>query len=313
VSREGALIVNNLFLATACAAVFIGTLYPLALDALTGQRISVGPPFFNLTFGALMVPLLLAMPFGPTLAWKRGVLLGAGQRLLAAVIAASLLAVLAAGLMWGGPALAPLGLLLGFWVVGGALTDLGERGRLFRLPPAHTLRRWAGMPRNAWSTIIAHAGVGMTVIGVVMVTAYSSERILVMTPGESVEIAGYQVRLVGEAVVPGPNYTADEVRFEVGPTGGSGRAAIAEQRVFRASGTPTTEAAIVTFGLTQVYVSIGDRQGEAGRVVRIWHKPFVLLIWLGAVTMALGGLVSLSDRRLRVGVPGRAAAPAAAS
>ena len=158
ISREGALVLNNLFLTTACATVFIGTLYPLALEVLTGDKISVGAPFFNLTFAPLFVPLMVAVPFGPMLAWKRGDLLGAAQRLLAAGVAA----LIAIALVWawtlGGSTLAPLAIGLAVFVIAGALSDLVERTGLFRMPLAIAARRARGLPRSTWGSAFAHAG-----------------------------------------------------------------------------------------------------------------------------------------------------------
>src|SRR5213082_980748 len=160
ISREGALVLNNLFLTTACATVFIGTLYPLALEVLTGDKISVGAPFFNLTFGPLFVPLMIAVPFGPLLAWKRGDLYGAAQRLTAAGIAA--LCAIAVIWAWtrGGATLAPLAIGLAVFVIAGALSDLAERTGLFRIPLTISFRRARGLPRSTWGTAFAHAGVG---------------------------------------------------------------------------------------------------------------------------------------------------------
>src|SRR5271169_6063506 len=164
ISREGALVLNNLFLTTACATVFIGTLYPLALEVLTGDKISVGAPFFNLTFGPLFVPLMIAVPFGPMLAWKRGDLLGAAQRLLAAGIAGLIgLAVLWAWTL-GGSTFAPLAIGIAVFVIAGALSDVAERMGLFRVPLGTAVRRARGLPRSNWGTMFAHAGVGVALI-----------------------------------------------------------------------------------------------------------------------------------------------------
>src|SRR4051795_8460371 len=161
ISREGALVLNNLFLTTACATVFIGTLYPLALEVITGDKISVGAPFFNLTFAPLFIPLMIAVPFGPMLPWKRGDLLGAAQRLMAAGIAA--LGALAFVWAWtyGGSTFAPLAIGLAIFVIAGALSDIAERIALFRGPFAVSLHRARGLPRAAWGTAFAHAGVGI--------------------------------------------------------------------------------------------------------------------------------------------------------
>ncbi len=197
---------NNILLTTACATVFIGTLYPLLLEALTGDKISVGPPYFNMTFGPLMVPLLLALPFGPFLAWKRGDLLGAAQRLMfAAMLAVVVLAVALAGL-YRGPMLAPFGIALGVFVMAGAVSELAYRARLGSVPLDEAWRRLAGLPRSAFGSALAHFGVGMLVVGVVATSAYREELILVMKPGEKVKIAGYDLTFRGVAPATGPNY-----------------------------------------------------------------------------------------------------------
>ena len=147
ISREGALVLNNLFLTSACATVFIGTLYPLALEVVTGDKISVGAPFFNLTFGPLFVPLMVAMPFAPLLAWKRGDLRGAEQRLTAAGIAALIAIAVLWAWTWGGATLAPLAIGLAVFVITGAVTDLAERTALFRAPLATAMARARGLPR----------------------------------------------------------------------------------------------------------------------------------------------------------------------
>jgi cytochrome c-type biogenesis protein CcmF len=158
ISREGALVLNNLFLTTACATVFIGTLYPLALEVVTGDKISVGAPFFNLTFAPLFVLLMIAMPFGPLLAWKRGDLLGAAQRLIAAGVAA----LIAIAVLWawtsGGAAFAPLAIGLAVFVITGALSDLAERAGLFRVPLGTAMRPARGLPRSSWGTVFAMPG-----------------------------------------------------------------------------------------------------------------------------------------------------------
>src|SRR5215472_1554540 len=190
ISREGALVLNNLFLTTACATVLVGTLYPLALEVITGDKISVGAPFFNLTFAPLFVPLMVAVPFGPMLAWKRGDLLGAAQRLLAAGVAALLAIALAWAWARGGSALAPLAIGLAVFVVAGAVSDIAERVGLFRVPLATSLRRARGLPRSAFGTAFAHAGIGVALIGIVCETTWNSEYIGTMKANDSVPIAG---------------------------------------------------------------------------------------------------------------------------
>ncbi len=303
ISREGALILNNLFLATATVAVLVGTLYPLILDAAIGARISVGPPFFNMTFGALMLPLLVVLPFGPFLAWKRGDLVAVTQRLVAAAglaVFATMLVFIFSGAQ---VSLAPLGFLAGFWVAFGAIADLADRGKVGRVPLAQSWRRLIGLPKGAWSTAIAHFGMGITVLGVVAVSTWETENITVLKQGETAELAGYEVTLASLEELRGPNFVTEELMFSVNDPFGNTRQSISERRVYIASRMPTTEAAILTYGLSQLYIAVGDADNEGGHVVRIWHKPYITLIWWGAVIMAIAGFWSLSDRRLRVGAP----------
>lgn len=303
ISREAALVFNNLFLATATIAVLVGTLYPLVLDAFTGIKISVGAPFFDLTFGALMVPLLLVVPFGPFLPWKRASIAQASKRLFGAIVISFVLTVIVSAYLWEGFSLTPLGLLLGFWVIIGSLTDLVERSKLFKAAPSVSLRRLAGLPKNVWSTSLAHMGLGMTVLGVVFVMTYETETITTMEPGQQLETYGYSVRFIDEIDTAGPNFTSERATFAVAPIGSTEKTLSSEKRNYPARQMPTTEAGIKTFGLSQIYISIGDRVGENGRVVRIWTKPWILLIWLGAVVMSLAGAYSLTDRKYRIAAP----------
>jgi cytochrome c-type biogenesis protein CcmF len=304
ISREGALVLNNLLLTTACLTVFIGTLFPLALEVVTGAKISVGPPYFNLTFGPLLVALMIAVPFGPMLAWKRGDLLGASQRLLAAGVAA----LLAIAFVWAwtrsGSALAPLAIGLAIFVIGGAITDLSERTGLFRMPLATAMQRTRGLPRSIWGTAFAHAGLGVALIGIVCETTWNSEYIGTMKEGDTAKIAGYELKMDGLTQRQGPNYRELVASFAVSLDGERLRAMTPSKRNFTTrAGMSTTEAALLTRGVSQLYVSLGEATATGGIAVRIYHKPLVLLIWFGPVLMAFGGMLSLSDRRLRVGAP----------
>ena len=304
ISREGALVLNNLFLTCACATVFVGTLYPLALEALTGAKISVGPPFFNATFGPLFVPLLLAMPFGPLLGWKRGDLLGAAQRLTAAAFVAAVAIAAAFALQHGGPVLAPFGVGLALFVMAGALVDLAERTMILRVPLGAALRRAAGLPRSAWGTAIAHFGIGVTLLGIVVVSAWGAERIAALKLGESIDIAHYRLTFDGLFNQPGPNYRDVVGRFTVRRTNGDLLGVMEpSRRMFPARNMATTEAALMRRGVSQLYLSLGDPDPDGTVPVRLYFKPLVLLIWLGAVIMFVGGGLSLSDRRLRIGAP----------
>jgi len=304
ISREGSLVLNNLFLTTATATVLVGTLYPLVIEALTGEKISVGAPFFDLTFGTLMVPLLIAVPFGPLLAWKRGDLAAATQRLYAAAAGALLVAVLTLLFVDSATAFVAIGTGLAMWLILGALTDLFLKGGFSKAPIPVAMRRLAGLPASAFGTSLAHLGLGLTTLGIVCVMGLQQERIVAMKPGETVSIAGYVLKFDEMVPVKGPNFTEDQGRFSL--TTDSGRALgtiISAKRLYTARQMPTTEAGISTRGLSQIYVSLGDPSANGGVVVRVWWKPLVTLIWLGAVVMMLGGMLSLMDRRLRVGAP----------
>ena len=304
ISKEGALVLNNLFLATGLGAVLVGTLYPLVLDALTGRTISVGAPFFDLTFGTLMVPLLILVPFGPFLAWKRGDLVAVTQRLAGAAVLALVAAIALFTATGAHVSLAPLGLLLGFWVMFGAIAELVDRSKLGRIPLGESWRRLKGLPRTAFSTALGHFGLGVTVIGIVVTTAWQSELITTVGTGETVTLNGYQVQLVKlDEDVPGPNYTADHGEFVITAPNGGKRDAVAERRTYIASGQPTTEASIQTYGFSQLYLQLGEDEAAGRHVLRVWFKPYVTLIWLGALLMSGAGFLSLSDRRLRVGAP----------
>jgi cytochrome c-type biogenesis protein CcmF len=302
ISREGALVFNNLFLTASCAVVLVGTLYPLLYEVLTGAKITVGPPFFNLVFGIFIVGLLLAVPFGPMLAWKRGDILGAAERLWVA-IAASLAVVVAVWWPSSGTILPALGVGLAVWLMAGSLVEVANRIKLFTEPMSASLKRAIGLPRSSWGMAIAHFGLGMTVLGVVAETSWNLERILVMRPGDSVEIADYTLHFDGMLPRSGSNYTEQAAHFSVLRGGIIATAMEPARKQFQARQMATSETAIATFGFSQLYMALGEPDKSGGSAVRIYWKPLVTLIWLGAVVMALGGLMSLADRRLRVGAP----------
>jgi len=303
ISREGALVFNNLFMSTACLTVFVGTLYPLALEALTGSKISVGAPFFNLTFGPLFLALMFAMPFGPLLAWKRGDLYGVTQRLMAA-FGIGLVAVAATFAIEGGQSiLAPFGVGLAFYVMAGALLDLVERTMLFRAPLATVRTRAAGLPRSVWGTAIAHSGIAVTLLGIVGAATWGSERILALKPSQSVAISGYELTFDGIVQEGGRNFEGQVARFTVRRDGVVVGVMEPSKRNFAARKMTTNVAALLTRGTGQLYLSLGDTEASGALAIRLYYKPLVMLIWLGSIIMMLGGGLSLSDRRLRVGAP----------
>ena len=305
ISREGALVINNLLLVTGCAAVFIGTLYPLILDAISGEKVSVGPPFFESSFVWIMVPLFLLSAAGPLMAWKRADLAGVAQRLTLAFVAAAVAAILLVAIR-GGPWGAILGLTIAAWLIGGVVAEFTERLRLFRVPLIDSWRRARVLPRSAWGMSFAHAGIAILIAGAVGATNWQTERVQVMQVGEATSVAGYDFTLVSLKNSKGPNYDRRVGEFRVEQDGELFDTLHPEKRKYWVQGTETTEAAIRTTWLADIYVAIGDPAPGGGVAVRIYHNPLVPWIWLGTIIMVLGGLISLSDRRHRVGAPSRA-------
>ena len=303
ISREGALVFNNLFLTTAAATVLVGTLYPLVIEAINGAKISVGEPFFNLTFGPLMIPLLLAVPLGPLLSWKRADLAGALYRLYFAAGLALLTFILVLAFTRDISVLAALGLGLGAWVTIGALAEIWTRSGLPRVPLAVAWRRIIGLPRSMWGSALGHMGLGLTLIGVVAVSALEQEVITQMEPGQTIEVAGYSVHYDGVQPNKGSNFVEDITRFTITDPGGGTQQMQPSKRIYTTRQMPTTEAGIETYGFSQLYISPGEIEPDGSLTVRVWWKPLVTLIWLGPLMMVIAGTISLSDRRLRVGAP----------
>ncbi len=305
VSREGGMVINNLFLAAACTTVFLGTLYPLFLEALTGAKVSVGPPFFNATFVPLMVPLVFLMAIGPMLPWKRGDLAGALARLKLAGLGALVAAGIAFYVQSGGPLLAVAAIGLAAWLFIGALVEWSDRVKLFRAPLGESWRRARTLPRAAHGMTLAHAGLAVVIAGTIGSSVWKGEVVTNLKPGETLEIAGYSLLFEGVGKLDGPNYRAERGRFTVTRDGEVIAVMFPEKRIYEVQNMPTTEAAIRTTFFSDLYVVIGDADDQGGWTVRVYHEPLVPWIWLGCLSMVLGGLVSLSDRRLRVGAPTR--------
>ncbi len=305
ISREGGLVLNNILLTTSCATVLVGTLYPLALESITGEKISVGPPFFNLTFGPLMLPLLLALPFGPFLAWKRGDLRGAAQRLFFAGAVAVVAILMSYAMASRGPWLAPFGIALGVFVMMGALSEIAHRVKLGTAARDEVLRRFGNLPRSVVGTTLAHFGVGLMVVGIVATSAYQSETILVMKPGDKVMVAGYELTFKGVAPARGPNYREQVGSFDVTRDGVPIETLYPSKRIYDQPPQPTSEAGIHASWRGDLYTVLGDAQQTGGFTVRIYFNPLVRFIWIGCVIMFIAGGVSLTDRRLRVGAPVR--------
>src|SRR5271154_6307692 len=297
ISCEGALIVNNLLLTTSCATVLFGTLYPLALEQLTGEKITVGAPFFNLTCGALLLTACFAAPFGFSLAWKRGDLLGAVQRLAVAIVAGAVTAVLGAAWLNGGSIFAPLAVGLAIFVIIGTLIEVVLRVWRPGLSAGVALKRTFGLPLSFLGAVLALFGLGVTLLGLSGL-GFGAETIATLHKGVPALVGPYSITLDSVSQRPGPNYKEAVAAVTVR----SGDAIIAQiepaRRQFAAREMSTTQAGLKTLHFGQIYVSIADPAPDGAVPARLYWKPLVTLIWLGAAAMALGGALALADRRL---------------
>ncbi len=301
VSRESALVANNILLVVATFVVFIGTIWPLISEMLFDRKLSVGEPFFNQAFTPFMIILGLILPIGSMLPWKRA-RIGRTVRNLRPAIALAL-AVLA--LVWaiqsGRSALGPVGMMLGTWLIAGAVIDV-----LSRAGRGHNrLGRLTRLPRSDWGKAVAHSGLGITMAGIAGLLAWEMEDIRVVQTDESFDVGGYEITLREVEQVQGPNYVSTMAFVDVARGGKLITTLRPEKRVYPVAGQPTTEAAIDNGFLRDVYVVIGDPQQAGGWAMRVYIKPLANWVWGGAILMALGGLLSLSDRRYRVAAGSR--------
>ena len=300
VSREGGLVLNNIFLCSICAVVVVGTMYPPFADLLLGQKISVGAPFFNATVLPLAIPVFLAMAVGPLLPWKRGRLMPLVMHAWWAALAAVVVGGVCAGNMAVLPALA---FGAATWLILGSFSEVIERTLLFRAPVANSVRRARGLPVAVLGAAIAHAGMGVTIAGIAGMSL-SSNKIVEARPGDHFKLGGYEFTLLSVASEPGPNFSARVASIEVTQDGAPVAIMKPSKRNFASQNQTTSDVAIRTNLLRDLYVVLGDeRDGQA--VLRLHVNPLAPWIWLGALVMAAGGALSLADRRLRVGAPSR--------
>jgi cytochrome c-type biogenesis protein CcmF len=313
ISREGALVFNNLLLSGGMATVFLGTFYPLFAEVWSGVKLSVGPQFFDATFVPILMPGIVAMVIGPVLAWRRGQIMTALRRLAPALVGALLAPVLVFVFNEAAPPAALAGVALAAWAMLGVLTDLADRSGLGRLPLRATWRRLCHLPRGTWGYALAHFGAGVLIAGIVVSTAWRSERIESVRAEDSLEIAGRTLRFVGVTEDDIANYHVQRAQIVVERPDGSSMTLYPERRWYPVARSQTTNTAITTNGFGDLYLALGDPDGQGGWGLRAYYNPLVTWIWFGAVLAALGGLVSLSDRRLRMRLPvARAAAVLAA-
>jgi len=296
VSRETTLVLNNVFLVAACACVFVGTLYPMVLDAVNGTKITVGPPYYALTFAPIFFALMLLVPLGPVLGWKRGDLKAAWRSLYPALGLAGIAALAVLAIVSPRGVVATLAFAVAGWLIGASILDL---------------RRRKGARVSAFAAALAHAGLGVTLLGVTGATAWRSEALQVMAPGQTMTVGPYLLRFDGVTREKGPNYIADRAHIAL-MDGGKVKAMLEpEQRLYPAEGQAVSDTAIRTTGLRDLYLALGDDRGDGRFAVRAYVSPLAPLIWLGALVMSLGGLLSLWGRlrwRAREPVPQPAAA-----
>ncbi len=311
VSRESGLVFNNLILAVSTFVVFIGTIWPLIADLFFDRTLSVGPPFFDAAFTPFVFALSVALPIAAMMPWKRATIAKPMRALIPAAVLALAVGLLTWAMWTGQSAIGPIGVSLSVWLVAGAATDLWSRTG--RGPIGGRLGRLTRLPRADWGKSIAHAGVGITMFGVVTLTGYQIEDIRVAREGEAYQVGAYEIELLGvDENVQGPNYlsTMASVAVRDPETGAEISLLNPERRIYPVAGMPTTEAGINNGVTRDVYVTLGDPQVGGGWALRVWIKPFANWIWGGTIIMALGGFLSLSDRRYRVAA-GAAKAPVA--
>ncbi|MEM7721566.1 MAG: heme lyase CcmF/NrfE family subunit [Pseudomonadota bacterium] len=302
VSRESGLVLNNLLLAVSTFVVFIGTIWPLLAEMFFDRTLSVGPPFFNAAFTPFVFALAVALPIGAMLPWKRAGVSKALKALVPALALAIASGLLAWAIFTGHSALAPIGVALSVWLVAGAVVDLWSRtGRSGGV--MHRFGRMTRLPRADWGKAVSHAGVGITMFGVVALTGYQVEDIRVAQVGQPYQVGAYEIELLSvDENARGPNYitTMGHVAVRELHSGREVSVVHPERRFYPVAGMPTTEAGINNGFTRDVYVTLGDPQDGGGWAVRTWIKPFANWIWGGTIIMALGGFLSLSDRRYRV-------------
>ena len=297
VSRETTLLLNNVFLVAACSAVFVGTIYPLVLDATSGTKISVGPPYYTLIFAPIFLALLALVPLGPALGWKRGDLKAVLGSLvpalgLAGVAAVAVLAIVSPRGLAATGAFAVAG-----WLIGASILDIRKR---------------KGARASAFASAIAHAGLAISLMGIAGTSAWRSEALTVVSPGQKLTVGPYTLRFDGVTREKGPNYIADRAHIALMDGDKAGAMLLPEHRYYPAEGQDMNDTAIHTTGFRDLYLALGDDRGGGRFALRAYVSPLAPLIWLGGLVMALGGMLSLWGR-LRVKEPqAEPAAPAVA-
>jgi cytochrome c-type biogenesis protein CcmF len=299
VSRESTLLINNLFIGAACFLVFYGTFYPLFVNTMSDQTITIGAPFFNATFNPLMGLLLVLVPVSGMLAWKRGKLSPLVRKLAPALIAALAAGLIAAWIADRMRISGALGTALAVWIGLGVLIDLANRIKLFDLPIAASLARARNLPLGIWGMAVAHFGLAITVFAITGVSAWKQETSAFLMPGQSIEIAGYTLDLDDVSRIEGANYRAELGAFTVSRGQVELGELVAERRFYPVRQMSTTESAIRSRPTGDLYVTLGEPSRERGWPVHVYVYPFAMWLWIGSAILALGGVLSIADRGRR--------------
>ena len=300
ISRESALLANNVLLVVAAASVMLGTLYPLFLDALGLGKLSVGPPYFESVFLPLMAPAIFLMGIGPLAKWKQAEVPELAHRLKWAFGVALLTALLLPFTLGRWSPMVSFGLLLALWVMISGFVNLKQRLQQLSAGGGSVFRRLSSLPRGYYGMLAAHFGVAVFIVGVTLVKGYEIEKDVRMQAGDTVDVGKYTFRLDGFVQVPGANYDATRGLISVLKNGRPAGTMFPEKRMYHVQQMPMTEAAINTGFTRDLYVSLGEPVAGDAWVVRIYYKPFVDWIWGGAFIMALGGILAVSDKRYRL-------------
>jgi cytochrome c-type biogenesis protein CcmF len=295
VSREGGLILNNVFLLAACAVVFFGTFYPLFIDVLTGDKITVLAPYFNLIFPPITFLAMAFAAFGTLLAWKRADANSILRKMIPAAAAALVAAVIVLVIADRARALGAFSIMMVIWLAGGALTEIAQRIKLFGGSFGDTLSRARGLPAAAWGSTLAHLGLALFAFGAAGISLWKSEEVVLMAEGDISEVAGYAVTLKSVERLRGPNYEAERATFSAAK-GGESFTLSGERRFYPIRQMETSEAAIRAHGVGDLYISFGENTSGRGWPVRLFYNPFVGCLWWGAGLTAFGGLVAFGDR-----------------
>ncbi len=312
ISREGALVANNVLLMAATATVLLGTFYPLVIDMLGSDKISVGPPYYNKTFLPIMCGLLIIMAIGPTLKWKRDDANDAKSLLQPAFWVSLAAATFVLFTSQGTRLLTAGGMALAAWLCMGTLMVLAKHIRLFKTPLSNSAQLFQSAPRAFHGLILGHLGLGLLVAAITTVSSFERENILAMKPGDKTEIAGYAVSFVSLRDVKRDNYLAQSAIFEVTSNGQLVTTLNPEKRLYTRQQRVVSHTSIHTNLISNIYIALGDQADDGKFTVRLYYHPLAPWLWLGALMMAAGGFLALSDRRFRSAKRLIASAPQAA-